>query len=179
MSQRIAFAVKRLQGRGETRDLVLSSWMQGSITQQFICNVPSISDAATAYNGYLQHLIDNPCFETLCRQCRPSGSAGEWKASDNAGWYQDYLRSPWWVNVSRMERSQFGSCVACDKSDDLHVHHRHYESVGRENIYTDLTLLCGSCHSLVHRSNPSLHPPETPPSWLGDVLATMPETVQP
>jgi len=61
--------------------------------------------------------------------------------------YKKYLRSDWWQIVRRAALSRAGyRCEKCGKKGRLEVHHKHYGSLGKENIHKDVTVLCPACH---------------------------------
>lgn len=73
--------------------------------------------------------------------------------------YQDYLKTPYWrrkraamLIVHRL-RCMSKHCTGLDSwaggESDLHVHHRHYNTRGREQL-ADLYLLCADCHRRWH-----------------------------
>ena len=66
--------------------------------------------------------------------------------------YKEYLASPAWRQLRELalQRDQY-CCRLCTNTEQLEVHHRHYENFGREDL-NDLTTLCRTCHDLVHRS---------------------------
>lgn len=45
----------------------------------------------------------------------------------------------------------YRSCVLCNKTKNLVVHHRHYRSLFFEDPHKDVTLLCQRCHGKHHR----------------------------
>jgi len=65
--------------------------------------------------------------------------------------YKKYLQSDCWKAVKKAARELYKTCVLCNSKLKLHVHHRHYNTFGRENITEDVTLLCETCHSLFHQ----------------------------
>jgi hypothetical protein len=65
--------------------------------------------------------------------------------------YQDYLASEAWRARRRiMLKRSFHKCQVCGASDQLQIHHRTYDRLGNERP-EDLTVLCGSCHTLFHQ----------------------------
>jgi hypothetical protein len=66
--------------------------------------------------------------------------------------YDDYLQTHEWAarRVEALRRAD-DRCQVCDGNESLSVHHRTYERRGRERP-DDLTVLCGPCHELFHRS---------------------------
>jgi len=63
--------------------------------------------------------------------------------------YEDYLRSPRWVAMSRDVRRFRRECEKCSFPYELNVHHRTYERLGHERM-SDLIVLCRSCHARTH-----------------------------
>ena len=70
--------------------------------------------------------------------------------------YEKYLHSEAWTEIRKKCFAQFGcKCLLCDK-DATEVHHRNYDNIGKEDIQTDLSLLCNECHKRYHEpENPS------------------------
>lgn len=64
--------------------------------------------------------------------------------------YSAYLQSPRWRQLSRVLRESVGKCQRCEFPYELNVHHLTYERIGRENVHTDLIVLCKSCHAREH-----------------------------
>ena len=60
--------------------------------------------------------------------------------------YPNYLKSPAWhtKKAQVLERDGY-RCALCNTEDDLEVHHRNYDNIGKEPL-SDLTSLCRSCH---------------------------------
>lgn len=73
--------------------------------------------------------------------------------------YKEYINSPKWKE-KRSSRAVFDNykCQYCGSDvstydGDAHtpnVHHLHYDTLGRENIETDLVTLCQQCHHQLH-----------------------------
>jgi hypothetical protein len=65
--------------------------------------------------------------------------------------YTAYLETEHWQNTRRsallIARYR---CAECHSNDSLEVHHLHYRTLGRENVLTDLRVLCATCHERVH-----------------------------
>lgn len=64
--------------------------------------------------------------------------------------YEVYLSSDGWKQ-RRSHALEWADhrCQVCNSPHDLHVHHRTYERIGREDP-ADLTVLCLECHDLFH-----------------------------
>ena len=70
------------------------------------------------------------------------------------------MRSREWAQVKdRYRKSKLSQkCYACKTKVGLHLHHRTYERLGRENL-RDLQPLCDVCHHATHeflRRNPNV-----------------------
>lgn len=64
--------------------------------------------------------------------------------------YDAYLHSPAWRARRRAAiEAAGGRCQICSGPDDLEAHHRTYARFGHEAA-GDLTILCDTCHALVH-----------------------------
>lgn len=66
--------------------------------------------------------------------------------------YQRYTRSPHW-RAFRLEaiKNAGGKCSLCQTTDNLVVHHKHYETLGKET-FDDVEVLCSKCH-MVRQTN--------------------------
>ena len=64
--------------------------------------------------------------------------------------YEEYLLTEHWQEVRRgaLKRAKH-KCQLCNKSSNLHVHHRTYENRGCEDI-SDVIVLCRECHEKHH-----------------------------
>lgn len=64
--------------------------------------------------------------------------------------YHEYIVSPEWkkIRISALKESGF-QCSICKSPDNLHVHHKHYRTLGRETL-EDLQVLCQDCHAIEH-----------------------------
>lgn len=66
--------------------------------------------------------------------------------------YSEFIGTSYWFGVSTVAKSNAKMrCQVCNSDSTLHVHHRTYESHGREhsNMH-DLVVLCVYCHGLFH-----------------------------
>jgi 5-methylcytosine-specific restriction endonuclease McrA len=62
--------------------------------------------------------------------------------------YDAYLRTPHWRAVRRMAFRHHGrACAHCGDTHGLQVHHRHYDTLGREGP-GDLEVVCTFCHEI-------------------------------
>ncbi len=65
--------------------------------------------------------------------------------------YRYYIRSAAWYRRRAVAlKIADHKCMICYSSENLSVHHRTYERLGREKM-TDLVVLCWPCHDLFHR----------------------------
>ena len=62
--------------------------------------------------------------------------------------YDRYIKSDEWKNKSRERRKLDGCCQSCGSKLNLQVHHKSYDSFGKEDIKHDLVTLCDDCHSV-------------------------------
>lgn len=64
--------------------------------------------------------------------------------------YREYLATPEWkdIRLDAIKRAKF-RCQTCCSDGLLNVHHRTYVRRGREH-FSDLTVLCRSCHEVFH-----------------------------
>ena len=66
--------------------------------------------------------------------------------------YKEYLQSDTWKEKRKLKLSESGnSCQLCNSQINLHIHHRTYERIFKENL-NDLTVLCQICHSRFHET---------------------------
>jgi len=64
--------------------------------------------------------------------------------------YLAYLSSPAWKTRAADARRRAGRrCQLCNRTGELHVHHRTYERLGHE-LDEDLIVLCSRCHNRFH-----------------------------
>ena len=69
--------------------------------------------------------------------------------------YETYLKSTEWEQKKeqRMKVDNY-SCVMCGRNREhcrtLQIHHITYKRLGREDVFTDLCTVCGSCHKKLH-----------------------------
>lgn len=64
--------------------------------------------------------------------------------------YKDYLKSKEWSDIKvDLYLSRGKKCERCGSSKFLHVHHKHYRNIFKEEPQ-DLEILCSSCHRREH-----------------------------
>ena len=63
-----------------------------------------------------------------------------------------YLKSNKWMHRKEAYKKTLiflAGCAGCGTKESLNIHHRHYETVGKEEDI-DLLPLCNECHDKVH-----------------------------
>ena len=73
------------------------------------------------------------------------------KQQQKQAFYDAYISSsPIWKEKrdARLQLDRY-ECQTCCNTDDLEVHHKHYNTLGHENIHTDLITLCSTCHQAI------------------------------
>lgn len=84
--------------------------------------------------------------------------------------YRKYLLSETWKKKAE-ERMKIDdhTCQMCgckgSQENPLQCHHFNYYSVGSENVYKDLVVLCRSCHGMVHRMMNRITDPSGRRGW--------------
>jgi len=70
------------------------------------------------------------------------------------GFYEEYINSDTWKK-KRQERLEIDgyTCQVGDCTEDLEVHHKHYRSLGNENVREDLITLCRTHHDAITNVN--------------------------
>lgn len=64
--------------------------------------------------------------------------------------YLEYITSEHWKKVRLWKLELVGfKCEKCGHNGKLHVHHKHYRTLGRERA-KDLESLCDQCHGRFH-----------------------------
>ena len=60
-------------------------------------------------------------------------------------------QSPEWMEVREqaLEDADY-MCSECCATGSLEVHHLHYRTLGHEDPYEDVIVLCRECHSELH-----------------------------
>ncbi len=69
---------------------------------------------------------------------------------DKQTYSETYLKTEHWKYFRRLAYSHYNNnCQLCGKDKDLNLHHKHYNTLGRES-FADVILLCGKCHQKQH-----------------------------
>jgi len=64
----------------------------------------------------------------------------------------EYFKSETWRKKQQQVIELYETCVLCNGvGQPFHVHHRKYTNLGKEDVHTDLTLLCNKCYNNYHR----------------------------
>jgi hypothetical protein len=63
--------------------------------------------------------------------------------------YHEYINSPRWKKRADRIKKRVGCCSVCKSTNNLNVHHKTYERLGRERN-KDLVVLCRDCHLIEH-----------------------------
>lgn len=77
-----------------------------------------------------------------------------YSVSEEESWndaYSAYLESKYWkaFRLKAIHKAE-GRCERCGGIPDaLHVHHKHYHSLGRESL-GDVMVVCEVCHKIIH-----------------------------
>lgn len=65
--------------------------------------------------------------------------------------YDEYLETNHWRVMRQRTFCAHGTrCSKCSSTKNLHIHHKHYKTVGNEDPEHDLIPLCKKCHTLEH-----------------------------
>ena len=61
-----------------------------------------------------------------------------------------HLRSEKWARIkARLFQKRGRKCERCGSDQNIHVHHKHYNNLGRERL-RNLEILCRNCHAKHH-----------------------------
>ena len=64
--------------------------------------------------------------------------------------YREFLKTEFWINISKFKRSQVGMCESCGSPEHLQCHHKFYRENWFDTRLEDLVVLCRSCHRKEH-----------------------------
>lgn len=137
-----------------SRDRVKVAWLNAPPVQAFLKNACMISDLDRMTQAYIDHLDGMPSFETMARAARSADDASQAtptqrQAAEPPTWYETYLRSDHWKRIRQSASRYYGGCVLCGDANNQECHHRHYLSLGRECVSTDVSILCQNHHKIV------------------------------
>lgn len=86
-----------------------------------------------------------------CPDCAPKYTVLGTPVETTPEQYHTYIKSKEWKQKREQVAADAGyECVVCGRHDyHVHVHHKHYHTVGRERP-VDLCILCARCHAKLH-----------------------------
>ena len=89
--------------------------------------------------------------------------------------YEDYLKSKHWEEVARQRlKIDRYTCQFCGshgtQTNPLEVHHFSYKNLGNENPWTDLVVLCDSCHQGITRMMNRVVSPDGKLGWTNKAI---------
>lgn len=64
--------------------------------------------------------------------------------------YREFLKSDFWLKLSRKKRKKVGHCERCRSKKCLQAHHRFYRDNWYDTQEEDLEVLCRLCHQKAH-----------------------------
>lgn len=167
VKERAMAAALELGVDAESCDIAIAQWMLDPWVNALIFSIPAIRTTDEAREAYIDHLRQKTgCFEGEARQTRNAkrdlkngSSTVDKKRTDQIRkgfnqpkWYARYLKSRHWTEpvygVKPGALMYYGSCVLCGSTKELQTHHRHYNSIGKEDSH-DVSILCDSHHRQV------------------------------
>lgn len=122
----------------------------------FLEDARRITSKDMMWKRFLKWITDIGPLETICRGSRPSNAR---KTSRNderpticttPDWYSRYRDTDHWEDLRKRALKHFGGCVLCGSIDKPHLHHRHYNSLGNEQL-GDVSILCHTHHLPMHQ----------------------------
>jgi len=148
-SQLLAGVPSGLQSASQAR----CAWLASPVVHAFCRNACVISELDEMEHAYREHLDQMQSFERFARCTRevkagerPEPTPAQKAASAQPGWYRDYLATEHWRKLREQARAYYAGCVLCGTDEAPECHHRHYRTLGREQI-TDLSILCSAHHA--------------------------------
>lgn len=84
--------------------------------------------------------------------------------------YDDYRKTEHWAELKRQRLAiDNNQCCFCGSRgttiNPLVLHHFNYRSLGHENVYKDVMILCRSCHRGVHTMMSRTTSPDGKQGW--------------
>lgn len=64
--------------------------------------------------------------------------------------YREFLKTPFWKDLSRRKLEQVGHCEVCGYHHHLQAHHLFYRLDWFDTKLEDLQVLCRTCHRIEH-----------------------------
>jgi 5-methylcytosine-specific restriction endonuclease McrA len=141
-----------------TSEQVKIAWMTYPAVEAFIRVIPQIKDETTARAEYRKHLDNSPTFESFSRTGRRERNSdgvtaqqrGKHSKKCRVKWYEPYRHTDHWRRLKDDALQHcFYQCCLCVSRTSLQMHHKHYASLGREQL-SDVSILCDNCHDKSH-----------------------------
>lgn len=66
--------------------------------------------------------------------------------------YKEFLESDYWQTVKEKarEREQYNRCEFCGSTDNIELHHKHYDLIRTKHELSAVIALCRKHHQMVH-----------------------------
>jgi hypothetical protein len=66
--------------------------------------------------------------------------------------YTDFLQSDYWKSIKEKakRRPHLCKCFFCEETNNLHLHHTHYDLINTKHELMALMALCSSHHNVIH-----------------------------
>ena len=118
----------------------------------------SVSELGDIHTGYLDISLFNEALELKPDFQEARDLRGDIQhailtnnCEDHYETYREkYLNSKAWSEIREKCFEYFGrQCLFCGDPATV-VHHRDYANIGKENLLTDLSVLCNDCHNRFH-----------------------------
>lgn len=139
------------------------AWMMLARVMEFIDMIPSITNREMAKELYWHHLTAG-AFESVARYTRKCAAEYRGDGEETSEWYSQYLKSEHWRLVKLEVYDHYGpQCRTCCRTEQMNVHHRHYDTLYRESVVDDLVPLCYICHGAIHDVH-DIFPPRNEPT---------------
>lgn len=136
-------------------------------TQTFLLNAVEITSLPAMQQEFREYRETIGSVETLARgpRAQPEKKMNHNKEPSflDPSWYPLYMKTAHMDTKRKEAKNYYKACVLCNSSEHLILHHRHYNSLGRETM-ADVALLCAECHRRVtQKVLTCLRVPKTPP----------------
>lgn len=169
----------------ESNEKAFLAWMANEVVLSFIRSIPGIVTYSEAYELYSRHMRRAGSMESHARGTRKAAenarySNGESCCNDSAKaktrayvkhptWYDFYRLTEHWRSIRLKALDYYDSCVLCGLKDaTLETHHRHYNTLGREQM-KHVSVLCSDHHKKIHTML-GIHCPREIPSGASEIF---------
>jgi hypothetical protein len=139
------------------REKVALAWMRYPSVDCFIDHAATIDNADELREVYIRHIEEMPAMESFARAARATSGTNrptprpiDAQAAQPPTWYESYLVSPYWKSFRQRAIVKYGGCVLCGKDTGLQCHHRHYKTMGDEEL-SDVSILCERHHNMIRQ----------------------------